>query len=106
MRRHLPLLLVLYVTLDFANPLMPGAVSFVAGSIEVVQADRTTRAARSVPAPARLVPMVPTWSIVPVEDTLAPPAPLPLAPPSRALRVVRHAPPQHLPTAPSPSEDH
>lgn len=35
MLRHLPLLLLLYVMLDFANPLMPGAVRFEAGSIEV-----------------------------------------------------------------------
>ncbi len=43
--RRLPLLLLLYVTLDFANPLMPGAVRFEAGAVEVVQADRTARAA-------------------------------------------------------------
>jgi hypothetical protein len=38
--RRLALLLVLYFALDFANPLMPGAVQFVDGSVEVVHADR------------------------------------------------------------------
>jgi hypothetical protein len=36
---RLALLLVVYVALDFANPLMPGAVSFEGGSVEAVDAD-------------------------------------------------------------------
>jgi hypothetical protein len=39
--RRFALLLVLYFALDFANPLMPGAVQFVDGSVDVVHADRT-----------------------------------------------------------------
>ena len=104
--RRLPLLLLLYVTLDFANPLMPGAVSFEAGSIEVVQGDRTARAARPAAAPAGLVTEFPIWGVVPMDATLARPASLPLRPSSRALRAVRRAPPQHFSAAPSPSEDH
>ena len=69
--RRLPLLLLLYVTLDFANPLMPGAVSFEAGSIEVVQGDRTARAARPAAAPACLVAEFPVWGVVRMEATLA-----------------------------------
>jgi hypothetical protein len=104
--RRLPLLLLLYVTLDFANPLMRGAVSFEAGSIEVVQGDRTARAARPAAAPADLVTEFPSWGVVPMDATLARPASLPLRPPSRAFRAVRRAPPRHFSTAPSPPEDH
>jgi hypothetical protein len=39
------LLVLVYVTLDFANPLMPGAVSFDRGSVDVVQGDRARPAA-------------------------------------------------------------
>jgi hypothetical protein len=66
MRWRFPTLLLVYVTLDFANPLMPGAVSFAGGSIEVVQGDRTTRAVRTA-APARLVATPPTSSVVAVD---------------------------------------
>ena len=104
--RRLPLLLLLYVTLDFANPLMPGAVSFEAGSIEVVQGDRTARAARPAAIPANLATEFPIWGVVPMDVTLARPPSLPLRPSSRALRAVRRAPPQHFSPAPSPSEDH
>jgi hypothetical protein len=106
MWRHLPLLLLLYVTLDFANPLMPGAVSFVAGSIEVVQADRTVRATRPAATTARLVAVLPTWSVVPTDAALARSAPLPLLPSRRSLRAVRRTPPHHFAASRSPSEDH
>jgi hypothetical protein len=50
------LLLVLYVCLDFANPLMPGAVTFDADeSVEGVRAERSRadgEAAAVVPVPA------------------------------------------------------
>jgi hypothetical protein len=51
----LALFLLVYVTLDFANPLMPGAVRFDGGSVNVVHADR----ARPV-APSVSVELVPT----------------------------------------------
>jgi hypothetical protein len=38
--RRLLFLLLLYVTLDFANPLMPGAVRFDGRGLETVPADR------------------------------------------------------------------
>jgi hypothetical protein len=66
---RLAFLLLLYVALDFANPLMAGAVSFVHGAVESVQADRartfddlaripppSTIAACARPAPECLAP--------------------------------------------------
>jgi hypothetical protein len=38
---RLTFLLFLYVSADFANPLMPGAVSYANGSIEAVQVERS-----------------------------------------------------------------
>lgn len=38
--RVVSLLLLTYLFLDIANPMMPGAVQFVDGTIQVVQADR------------------------------------------------------------------
>jgi hypothetical protein len=62
-RRWLALALLIYVTLDFANPLMPGAVQFDEGSVDVVQADRARPASAGVtvdlsPAPEPLVDFV------------------------------------------------
>src|SRR4029453_1641428 len=37
---RLSVLLILYVAADFANPLMPGAVSYPNGSVEAVHVDR------------------------------------------------------------------
>jgi hypothetical protein len=105
MRRHLLLLLLIYVTLDFANPLMPGAVRFEAGSIEVVQADRTARAARPAAAPTRLVAVSPTWSVQ-MDARLDRPAPSPALASILVLRNARRAPPQRFTRPPSPSEDH
>jgi hypothetical protein len=107
MRRQLLPLFLLYVTLDFANPLMPGAVRFEAGSIEVVQADRTARTARSAAAPARLPVAPPTWIRTPSDVALArPPVPVPLSAPAIALPAVRRAPPLHFLAPTPPSEDH
>lgn len=41
----LSLILLTYLFLDVVNPMMPGAVQFVDGSIQVVQADRARLAA-------------------------------------------------------------
>jgi hypothetical protein len=105
MRWRFPTLVLLYVTLDFANPLMPGAVSFEAGSIEVVQGDRTARTARPAALAARLVTVFPGWSVVPIDATLGRPAQFPWRPSTGAPRAARRMP-QHFPAAPSPSEDH
>jgi hypothetical protein len=39
--RYLVVALLAYVAADFANPLMPGAVRFTAGTIETINAHRT-----------------------------------------------------------------
>jgi hypothetical protein len=55
--RHLALALLAYVGLDFANPLMPGAVSFaVEDSVEGIRADR---ARDTVPALPHTLPPAP-----------------------------------------------
>ena len=49
--------LLLYLGLDFANPLVPGAVSFVAGAVHVVEAGRSgppTAPVVDAPLPVRL----------------------------------------------------
>ena len=47
-RSGLALCLLVYVSLDFANPLMPGAVHFDRGSVDVVQGDRARAAVPTV----------------------------------------------------------
>jgi hypothetical protein len=49
------LLVVVYVALDFANPMMPGAVQFVGGSFQTVAGCQ----ARSAEVPEPAVAMVP-----------------------------------------------
>jgi hypothetical protein len=105
MRWRFPTLVLLYVTLDFANPLMPGAVSFEAGSIEVVQGDRTAHTARPAALPARLVTVFPGRSVVPIDATLGRPAQFPWRASTGAPRAARRMP-RHFPAAPSQSEDH
>jgi hypothetical protein len=41
---RLSVLLILYVAADFANPLMPGAVSYPNGSVEAVHMERSRTA--------------------------------------------------------------
>jgi hypothetical protein len=99
---RLSVLLILYVAADFANPLMPGAVTFLDGSVEAVHVERA-RFAECTPG----TPVLASHERVEVARLTchAPhPAPLPpaawlrLAPVRRALQV-ESGPPQ-------PSEDH
>ena len=53
--RRVTLLVALYLALDFANPMMPGAVQIVGGSLETVAGCQ----ARSGEAPVLAVTMVP-----------------------------------------------
>ena len=77
---RVPLLLLIgYVLLDIANPLMPGAVQLVHGTIQVVEADRA-RDRNDVHVPATLPPARLT----------ATPAPWPRPPERR--RTARRAP--------------
>ena len=48
--RQVTLLLLIYIALDFANPMMPGAVQLVGGSLETVAGCQARTA--EVPAPA------------------------------------------------------
>jgi hypothetical protein len=53
--RRVTLLVVIYLALDFANPMMPGAVQLVGGSLETVAGCQ----ARSAEVPAPAVTIVP-----------------------------------------------
>ena len=50
--RLLALLVLVYLTLDLGNPFMPGAVQFVDGCLEVVDAGRPARS--DLPMPTRV----------------------------------------------------
>lgn len=61
MKGHpLALLLFLYLTLDLSNPFMPGAVQFVDGRLDVVDAGRPP--GNDVPMPAVVVGAAPAWT--------------------------------------------
>jgi hypothetical protein len=106
MRRFL-LLLLLYVAADFANPLMPGAVRFDAGEINVVQGDRSVRPVRPESDPARLVAVLPAGRVLLEATPLDRSAPRPLLVSLLlALRTVRRTPARHFVAQPSPSGDH
>jgi hypothetical protein len=47
-RSGLAIVLLVYLTLDFANPLMPGAVRFERGSVDSIQGDRARPVVPSV----------------------------------------------------------
>jgi len=66
MGRRLTLLLIVYVTLDFANPLMPGAVRFDAGGVGIVAAHGTVRPDLPAPEPEAALPVVPLVAPPPI----------------------------------------
>jgi hypothetical protein len=103
MRRRLPLLVLLYITLDFANPLMPGAVRFERGSVEVVQGDRTVRVgASTIPGPV----LSQTATLRPSERPAVRLAAVPVSSRQHPLRLARRLGPEPS-QAPAPSaEDH
>jgi hypothetical protein len=101
---RLPLLLLLaYVCLDIANPLMPGAVQLVHGTIHVVEADRARADGdASIPPLGLLAACLPALPVL---------APGPLARSRPAGRARRGRPPHpKRPRArsslPPPAEDH
>lgn len=100
--RRLALLLLLYVSLDVANPLMPGAVQFVDGSVEVVQGDRARPG--SLCAPGLLV-RLPTLERPRVAVQTLPRSCPVSAGPRQALLPVRR-PPDASSAPPSSAEDH
>lgn len=93
----LPLLVTVYVAIDVANPMMPGALVFSPGeSIEASQSPRcraNDEATAVAPAPERLGPIAPV---------LVPPRPVSVAPRAPRTHVTR----AHLPLrAPSPAAE-
>lgn len=58
--RFLALLLLVYVSLDLGNPLMPGALHFVDGRLEIVDAGRPPAA--QPPTPATPGEAAPSWT--------------------------------------------
>lgn len=100
---RLALLLLVYVTLDFANPLMPGAVRFDGGSVDAVHADRGRPA---TPASPIDLPLSSETVIDRVLHVRASDRPSPILEPRRQpMTRIRRAPPSSsdLPTA---AEDH
>jgi hypothetical protein len=99
--RALVLSLLVYLSLDLANPLMPGAVTFVDGSLRVVDAGRPV--AVDLPAPAVSLEAC-HWPVAP-----APTRPLP-CPTAGARSHRRRVPFPRMrplaPEAPSASDDH
>jgi hypothetical protein len=103
MRWRLPLLVLVYITLDFGNPLMPGAVRFESGRIDAVQADRGARTDDSiVPAPAPRPVAAPA-----AVQARARPAPVASMPTRSPRRLARRVSPPRRPDPPSSAtEDH
>ena len=100
MRRWLALLVGLYVALDFANPMMPGAVQLVDGSLETVAGCQHRSAESPAPAPT-LLPR----HLAAVEP---PRAPVPLAArvePARPLVLSLFRPPLESCSRPASSPD-
>ena len=100
--RRFSLLLLLYVSLDLANPLMPGAVQFVDGSVEMVQADRARPEGVSAPTLLARVPALGRPHVVVRTLSLSPPM---TVNPGQPLLPARR-PPDALSDPASPSEDH
>jgi hypothetical protein len=99
--RALVLCLLVYLSLDLANPLMPGAVTFVDGSLRVVDAGRSVAVDLSAPAGS--------LEACPSPVVAAPVRPLPC--PTAGARSHRWWIPfprmsPLAPEAPSASEDH
>jgi hypothetical protein len=94
--RALALLLLAYVSVEFSNPLMPGAVSLLDGSLEAVLAQRTVPPATAATMAWRI--LAPRVVIVELPRPVAPGEPRRIAP-----VVIRRAPPQ--PPPPTIAED-
>lgn len=99
MLRRVPgLVLLLYVALDFANPLMPGAVSFDAEtSVEAVRPERVWSPRALVGAMPSALPPLALADLAPA-PAWRPTRPSPTLPTRRLA-----APPRSGPTAESPS---
>jgi len=81
--RWVPLLVLIYLALDFATPMMPGAVQFLDGSLEIDTGCQTRSIKDPAPAvtarPRRLSTLIPPRKpTLPAKRVLSasPPAPL------------------------------
>jgi hypothetical protein len=101
LRRRLVWLLVVYVSLDFANPFMPGAVTFEGGAMDTATVERHRPVASAPRAAALPSAQVPT--VVPMPSPAAAPVRISVAARRPILTARRLAPP--LEPA-SPAEDH
>jgi hypothetical protein len=101
LRRRLVWLLVVYVLLDFANPFMPGAVTFEGGTMDTA----TVECHRPVAsAPLAVLPSVQAPTVVPPSPSPSPSSPVRIsAAVRRPIPTARHLAP--LEPA-SPAEDH
>ncbi|HXG03343.1 MAG TPA: hypothetical protein VNO23_08040 [Candidatus Binatia bacterium] len=98
-RRVPALVLLLYVALDFANPLMPGAVNFDAGSsVEAVRLERAWSSRGLVAATPAVPPPLAVSAALASTPVAHPTRPAPARPTGRLA-----APPRSGPTAESPS---
>jgi hypothetical protein len=96
--RQLALLLVLYVSAEFSNPLMPGAVTFDGGSMETA---KTQRHRPDPPGALHATYEMPALSAVPEQ----PAVPIRVvAAPRRDVRIVRQMVSPRDPA--SPTDDH
>jgi len=100
--RRVALLVVIYLALDFANPMMPGAVQLVEGSIEMVAGCQ----ARTAEDPAPIVTTIPRrlWTVMPRrEPTLSAWQVLSVSPPT--LFLLRFRAPLEPRSTPASSSD-
>ena len=83
LRRRLAIVLFVYVSLEFANPFMPGAVTFEGGPMEAAKVERHRVAAFvplfSSPPGDCVVSVVPKLPSPPVRICPAPRRPIPVA---------------------------
>jgi hypothetical protein len=100
---RLALLLLVYVTLDFANPFMPGAVSFDGGSVDAVRADRARPLTPAVPVDLASSSEAGIDPVARVRASVRP-GPIP-EPRHHAVTRIRRAPPSSS-DPPAASEDH
>jgi hypothetical protein len=99
----LALLLFVYVTLDFANPLMPGAVRFDGGSVDAVHAERARPVTPAAPVD---LPLASETVVDRVAHVRASGRPSPVPEPRRhAVTRIRRAPPSSS-DLPAAAEDH
>lgn len=100
-RRLVFVAFLLYLGLDLANPLVPGAVRFVSGVVESVEADRARDAEPAVPRPDGL----PTLEVPAPDRPPSAPSVRP-APPGARPGPAHHRVLVPVVESPAPGDDH